>query len=166
MRYVGACSSAVEHGAHNPLVAGSIPAGPTNLFEARRIVSRVTHSTPTPHDDIARSRALAVDIADIIAETPAADTRVIDIHEHSSIADIFVICSGENERQLRAIYRSVIDEMGEAGQEPLRVEGDTLSGWMLIDFGDVVVHVFDKDLRTFYDLEGRWESAPVLLSIQ
>lgn len=116
-------------------------------------------------DDIAISRALAVDIADIIAETPASDTRVIDIHEVSTIADVFVICSGENERQLRAIYRAIIDQMGERGSEPIRTEGDTTSGWMLIDYGDVVVHVFDADLRVFYDLEGRWETAPVLLSI-
>lgn len=126
----------------------------------------MTDSTTTHHDDIARSRALAVDIADIIADTPAADTKVIDIHETSSVADVFVICSGENERQLRAIFRAIIDQMGDAGQDPLRTEGDTTSGWMLLDFGDVVVHVFDKDLRNFYDLEGRWESAPVLLSIQ
>lgn len=117
-------------------------------------------------DQIAESRALAVDIADIIAETPAADTKVIDIHEHSTIADVFVICSGENERQLRAIYRAIVDEMGENKREPLRTEGDTTSGWMLIDFGDVVVHVFDADQRAFYNLEGRWESAPVILSIQ
>lgn len=126
----------------------------------------MTDSTTTPQDDIAESRALAVDIADIIAETPAADTKVIDIHESSSVADVFVICSGENERQLRAIYRAVIDEMGDKETEPIRVEGDTSSGWMLIDYGDVVVHIFDDELRGFYDLEGRWESAPVLLSIQ
>ena len=117
-------------------------------------------------DQITQSRALAVDIADIIAETPASDTRVIDIHEHSSIADVFVICSGENERQLRAIYRAIVDDMGKAGHDPLRTEGDTTSGWMLLDYGDVVVHVFDEELRGFYDLEGRWENAPVLLSIQ
>lgn len=117
-------------------------------------------------DQISQSRALAVDIADVIAETPAVDTRVIDIHEHSSIADVFVICSGENERQLRAIYRAILDEMGKAGHDPIRTEGDTTSGWMLIDFGDVVVHVFAADLREYYDLEGRWSNAPVLLSIQ
>lgn len=117
-------------------------------------------------DQISQSRALAVDIADVIAETPAADTRVIDIHEHSSIADVFVICSGENERQLRAIYRSILNDIGKAGHDPIRTEGDTSSGWMLIDFGDVVVHVFDAELREYYDLEGRWENAPVLLSIQ
>lgn len=126
----------------------------------------MTDTTPNTQDQIAQSRALAIDIADVIAETPAADTIVIDIHEHSSIADVFVICSGENERQLRAIHRAIIDDMGKANHDPIRIEGDTTSGWMLIDFGDVVVHVFDQELREFYDLEGRWENAPVLLSIQ
>lgn len=117
-------------------------------------------------DEIAGSRALAVDIADIIAETPAADTRVIDIHGLTPIADVFVICSGENERQLRAITRTITDEMAKSQIRPLRVEGDTTSGWILMDFGDVIVHVFDVDLRAFYDLEERWADAPVLLSIQ
>lgn len=125
----------------------------------------MTDSTKT-HDPISESRALAVDIADIIAETPALETVVIDIHEHSAIADVFVICSGENERQLRAIYREVIDEMGKRKQNPLRMEGDTTSGWMLIDFGDVVVHIFNDEIRNFYDLEGRWADAPIILSIQ
>lgn len=120
----------------------------------------------TTNDDITQSRALAVDIADIIAETPAVNTKVIDIHDVSTIADVFVICSGENERQLRAIFRAIVGEMGDAGKEPVRTEGDTASGWMLLDYGDVVVHVFDADLREFYDLEGRWDTAPVLLSIQ
>lgn len=112
------------------------------------------------------SRTLAVDIADIIAETPAADTRVIDIHGLSTIADLFVICSGENERQLRAIVRTVNDEMSESGRSPRRIEGEPTSGWILMDFGDVIVHVFDAELRSFYDLEERWSEAPVLLSIQ
>jgi ribosome-associated protein len=117
-------------------------------------------------DEIASSRALAVDIADIIAETPAADTRVIDIHGLTPIADVFIICSGENERQLRAITRTITDEMAKAQVRPLRVEGDTTSGWILMDFGDVIVHVFDVGLRAFYNLEERWADAPVLLSIQ
>ncbi|HEV2074395.1 MAG TPA: ribosome silencing factor [Thermomicrobiales bacterium] len=117
-------------------------------------------------DEIASSRALAVDIADIIAETPAADTRVIDIHGLTPIADVFIICSGENERQLGAISRTITDEMAKAQIRPLRVEGDTTSGWILMDFGDVIVHVFDVGLRAFYNLEDRWSEAPVLLSIQ
>jgi ribosome-associated protein len=111
------------------------------------------------------TRQFAVQIADIIAETPASDTRVIDIHELSPIADFFVICSGENERQLRAINRAIDDELGKVGIQARRVEGDTTSGWILMDYADVVVHIFDADLRAFYRLEELWAEAPVLLSI-
>lgn len=126
----------------------------------------MTETDNSMADEIALSRALAVDIADIIADTPAADTRVIDIHGLTAIADLFVICSGENERQLRAITSAITDEMAKQDVRPRRVEGDAASGWILMDFGDVIVHVFDAELRDFYDLEDRWTDAPVLLSIQ
>jgi ribosome-associated protein len=116
-------------------------------------------------NDIDATRRLAMQIADIIAETPASDTRVIDIHQLSPIADFFVICSGENERQLRAILRTIDNELGKAGIAARRIEGDTTSGWILMDFADVVVHIFDADLRAFYRLEELWADAPVLLSI-
>jgi ribosome-associated protein len=119
------------------------------------------------NDDLIRaSRELAVNIADVITETPATNTTVIDIHELSTIADFFVICSGENERQLRAITRLVLEQLGDQGIEPVRVEGEPISGWILMDFEDVLVHIFDSDLRTFYNLEERWADAQVLLSIQ
>jgi ribosome-associated protein len=114
---------------------------------------------------IESTRQFAVQIADIIAETPASDTRVIDIHELSPIADFFVICSGENERQLRAINRAIDDELGKVGVQAKRIEGDVTSGWILMDYSDVVVHIFDADLRAFYRLEELWSDAPVLLSI-
>ncbi len=126
----------------------------------------MTDQTSNMMDDISTSRSLAIAIADIIAETPAADTRVIDIHDLSSIADVFVICSGENERQLRAIVRTMTEDLAKQNHRPLRLEGDPSSGWILLDYGDVIVHVFDAELRTFYDLEERWAEAPVLLSIQ
>src|SRR5699024_798687 len=110
---------------------------------ARSDFRRVTETDNSMVDDIAASRALAIDIADIIAETPAIDTRVIDIHELTAIADVFVICSGENERQLRAIVRSLTDDMAKQDIGPRRVEGDAASGWVLMDFGDVIVHAFD-----------------------
>ena len=119
----------------------------------------------TASNDIDATRQLAMRIADAIAETPASDTRVIDIHLLSPIADFFVICSGENERQLRAILRGVEEELGKAGIPARRIEGDTASGWILMDFVDVVVHIFDADLRAFYRLEELWADAPVLLSI-
>ena len=117
-------------------------------------------------DLIQASRELAVNIADVITETPASNTTVIDIHELSPIADFFVICSGENERQLRAISRLVLEQLGDQGIEPVRVEGEPISGWILMDFQDVLVHIFDSDLRAFYNLEERWADAQVLLSIQ
>lgn len=115
---------------------------------------------------IIQSRELALAIADVITDTPATDTRVIDIHELTTIADFFVICSGENERQLRAISRTLIDELGKRDIPPLHIEGEPSSGWILLDFADVMVHVFDQELRSFYDLEERWSTAPVVVSIQ
>ncbi len=117
-------------------------------------------------DLIQASRELAVTIADVITETPASNTTVIDIHELSTIADFFVICSGENERQLRAISRLLLEQLGDQGIDPVRVEGEPISGWILMDFEDVLVHIFDSDLRAYYNLEERWADAQVLLSIQ
>jgi ribosome-associated protein len=118
------------------------------------------------NDPVQQSRELAVTIADIVAETPASNTTVIDIHELSTIADFFVICSGENERQLRAISRLLMDGLSEQHIQPRRVEGESISGWILMDFEDVIVHILDADLREFYNLEERWAEAQVLLSIQ
>ena len=118
------------------------------------------------NDDVAQSRELALQVADIITETPARNTLVIDIHDLSQIADYFVISSGENERQLQAISRTLLEGLSESGTRPRRIEGEASSGWMLLDYGDVVVHIFDVDLRSFYGLEERWAEAPTLLSIQ
>lgn len=120
----------------------------------------------TQTDPLSQTRELAVAIADVITETPAVDTKVIDIHNLSTIADFFVICSGENERQLRAISRTILDNLDEKGISPRRVEGEPISGWILMDFEDVIVHVFDEDLRAFYNLEERWADAQIVLAIQ
>jgi ribosome-associated protein len=113
------------------------------------------------------SRELALKIADLIADSPASDTVVLDIRELSTISDFFVICSGENERQLRAIVHDVRDGLEEIGISPRRSdEGSTASGWLLIDYGDVIVHVLDVDQRSFYRLEELWADAPTLLAIE
>lgn len=112
------------------------------------------------------TRDLAVHIAEIISDTPASDTIVLDIHELSSFADYFVICSGENERQLRAITEAISMQLAEIGVRPHRVEGTPASGWIVMDYGDAIVHVFDVDQRAFYRLEALWQEAPTLLVIQ
>lgn len=113
-----------------------------------------------------QSRELALRIADLISDTPAANTLVLDIHHISPVADCFVICSGENERQLRAISRDVLEKMTEAGIRPERIEGNPVSGWILLDYGEVIVHIFDVDQRSFYRLEDLWAEAQTLLAIQ
>jgi ribosome-associated protein len=111
-------------------------------------------------------RELALRIADILAETPASDTVVLDIRDLSSFADFFVICSGENERQLRAISERLQEELREDGIRPQRTEGTPRSGWMVLDYNAAIVHVFDQELREFYKLERLWAEAPRLLAIQ
>ncbi|MFN8591265.1 MAG: ribosome silencing factor [Thermomicrobiales bacterium] len=111
-----------------------------------------------------RERALL--LADVISDTPARDTVVLDIHELSPFADYFVITAGENERQLRAINRIVSEKMAEAGIRPRRSEGSASGGWIVLDFDDVLVHIFSTEQRDFYRLEDLWSEAPTLLAIQ
>jgi len=117
--------------------------------------------------DVSASRALALQIADVIAEGPARDTLVLDIHGLTTISDFFVITSGENERQLRAIARDVRDELEKINVRPNRAdEGSTASGWLLLDYGNVIIHILDVDQRSFYRLEELWSDAPTLLAIE
>ena len=117
--------------------------------------------------DVSASRALALQIADVIAEGPARDTVVLDIHGLTTISDFFVITSGENERQLRAIARDVRDELEKINVRPNRAdEGSTASGWLLLDYGNVIIHILDVDQRSFYRLEELWSDAPTLLAIE
>lgn len=111
-------------------------------------------------------RNLALRIADILAETPASDTVVLDIRGLSTFSDFFVICSGENERQLRAISERLQEELSEDGIRPQRSEGTPRSGWIVLDYNDAIVHVFDQELRDFYKMERLWAEAPRLLAIQ
>jgi ribosome-associated protein len=133
----------------------------THSLEFRHIETLKRHE-----DRLTEARALALEIADILTDTPAADTIVMDISKRSSFADYFVICSGENERQLRAIATTVRSKLSDSDLEPRRSEGEAASGWLLVDYGDVIVHVFDVGQRTFYQLEDLWSDAITVLAIQ
>jgi ribosome-associated protein len=90
----------------------------------------------------------------------------LDIHELSPVADYFVICSADSERQIKAIVEAVTQLTKQLYQAlPWYVEGEAESGWVLIDYGDVVVHAFAPEVRAYYDLEGLWHRAPVLLKM-
>lgn len=87
----------------------------------------------------------------------AEDIRVIGVTELTSLADYFVIASGTSTTQVRALADYLDKELGEQGVQPLRVEGYETSTWILLDYGTVVVHIFGRDTRAFYDLERLWK---------
>ncbi|WP_075719653.1 ribosome silencing factor [Roseburia sp. 499] len=91
-----------------------------------------------------------------LSEKKAEDVRIIDISEISPIADYFVIASGANANQLQAMVDAVDEELTKAGYTAKQVEGNRNSSWILMDYNDIVVHVFSKEDRLFYDLERIW----------
>ncbi|MDO4339968.1 MAG: ribosome silencing factor [Eubacteriales bacterium] len=90
------------------------------------------------------------------------DIKVIDIHEVSVIADYFIIASGTNQNQVQAMVDNVEEELGRAGYEAKQIEGTKNSSWILMDYGDLIVHVFDEENRLFYDLERIWRDGKIL----
>lgn len=90
------------------------------------------------------------------------DIKIIDIHDVSVIADYFVIASGTNQNQVQAMADNVEETLGKAGYEPKQIEGSRNSSWILMDYGDLIVHVFDEENRLFYDLERIWRDGKVL----
>ncbi|MFO7320621.1 MAG: ribosome silencing factor [Chloroflexota bacterium] len=104
---------------------------------------------------------------DIVEERKAEDIVLLDLGPDTIIADYFVICTGGSDRQLRALIQYIRDGVKEtANRLPYATEGEPASGWVLMDYGDVVVHLFLEEERRYYDLESFWKSANVLLSIQ
>ena len=97
-----------------------------------------------------------------IDDKKGQDIKIIDIHNVSVIADYFVIASGTNSNQVQAIDDNVEEQLGRAGLEAKQIEGNRNSSWILMDYGDVIVHVFDEENRHFYDLERIWRDGKVL----
>jgi ribosome-associated protein len=118
-------------------------------------------------DTVIEAVDLARAIVDIIADKKGEDIVLLDIREQTLIADFFVICSGTSERQLKAIIDGVTDELRKSHEvKPRYVEGDSSSGWVLLDYSDVIIHAFSPEARAYYDLEGFWHGAAVLLKMQ
>jgi ribosome-associated protein len=113
---------------------------------------------PSNHE----AAALAQAAAQLAWEKKAADIRILAVTGVCSYADYFVICSAPSERQAGAIARSVDDGLRRGGQRPLSSEGLKQGNWALLDYGDVVVHVFLDSAREYYDLEGFWSDAGTL----
>ena len=92
---------------------------------------------------------------------------MLDIRRVSLLADYFVICSGDSERQVRAIVGEILEKVKkEARIVPLSVEGGASSGWVLVDYGSVIVHIFAPSLREYYSLEKLWSEATMVVRVQ
>ena len=113
--------------------------------------------TPTPRLTVTDSESLARLAAEACDDRKAVDIRLIRVEEISSLADWFVICNGLSDVQVRAIARSVEDTLEEAlGRLPLRREGQTEGRWVVLDYGELIVHVLTPQERAYYDLEAFW----------
>lgn len=91
-----------------------------------------------------------------LSEKKAEDIRIIDISEISVIADYFIIASGSNANQLQAMQDSVDEQLYKDGYHAKQIEGNQRSSWILMDYSDIIVHIFSKEDRLFYDLERIW----------
>jgi ribosome-associated protein len=103
-------------------------------------------------------------IVSVASDKKAEDVVLLDVSQQSVITDYFVLCNGTSDRQLKAIADGILEQTRkEAHAKPRLTEGSAESGWVLIDFGDVIVHIFSPQKRRYYDLEGLWRDAKVLL---
>ncbi len=103
-----------------------------------------------------QSLEMAKLVIDALEDKKAEDIRVIDISEVSVIADYFIIAGGSNRSQIQALCDNVEEKLGRSGYPAKQIEGYDTANWILLDFGDVIVHIFDKENRLLYDLERIW----------
>lgn len=95
----------------------------------------------------------------LLSEKLAEDIVVIDMSEHLGIVDYFILCSVKSERQCFAIARHVRDAMGKLGIKPQGIEGEQSGAWIVMDYGDIVLHIFLESVRLYYDIDGLWSDA-------
>ncbi len=102
-------------------------------------------------------------LLDIYVETAlerkAIEVVVLDVRGLTSVADVFIICSGRSNRQVTAIAEFILTDLKKHGIKPLSIDGKKEGHWILLDYGHVVIHVFYEPVRKFYDLEGLWTDA-------
>jgi ribosome-associated protein len=104
--------------------------------------------------------------ADAASDKKASDVLLLDVREITTIADYFVICSGNNARQIQAIADAVDEALRAQGARPLNREGVADTGWLLLDFGDIIVHIFGPKEREYYRIERLWNEAKTVVYLQ
>jgi ribosome-associated protein len=118
----------------------------------------VKQERPTPVDP----RELALAAGRAAAEKQAEDVVILDVGAVIAITDLFLLCTGATQRQVKTIVDAIEERLRELGEHPVRREGGSENRWVLLDYVDVVIHVFAPEERDFYDLERLWRDAPVV----
>ena len=98
-----------------------------------------------------------------IEDRKGEDTLVLDLREIASFTDYIILCGGGSERHVQAIVDAIVDQLRDRGAKPLHVEGYEQANWVLIDYVDILVNVFTRETRDFYQLERVWRDAPVII---
>lgn len=109
-----------------------------------------------------KSRDLAVKAAEAALKKKALDVTILELSGLTVIADYFVICSGESTTQVKAVAQFIEDTFAQERLKPLGIEGVAHSHWILLDYGDVIIHVFEKETRAYYNLEKLWMDAKTI----
>lgn len=112
---------------------------------------------PETRDKIATPEELAEFVVAILDELKAEDVRCLDVRHLTSITEFMIVASGRSDRHVRALADALIERCEERGRRPLGVEGQSGGEWVLVDLGDVVVHVMLRRTREFYDIERLWD---------
>lgn len=136
--------------------------GTSNVYWRARLAKRITRreSATTETPETARR------IVDLLTDRQAEEIALLDISGIASFADYFVIASAANARQMRAVVTTLTKELREEGVKPRHQEGEPDSGWVLLDYGSIIVHVFSPELRARYNLEELWSDAKEVVRVQ
>lgn len=106
-------------------------------------------------------------MVDTILDKKGGDVLLLDIRDEVIFTDYFLICNGENDRQLKALAESIAeDAKNKADLAPWGIEGEASSGWVLLDYGALIVHLFSPDKRVYYNLEELWSNGHIVLRMQ
>ncbi len=109
-----------------------------------------------------RAKELVITAAHAASAKLATDLVAIDVSEQLYITDAFLLASASNDRQIHAVVDGIEDALRESGAKPVRREGERDGRWVLLDYGDVVIHVLHTEERTYYDLERLWKDCPAI----
>lgn len=113
------------------------------------------------------SLELAHLLVDTIVDKKGSDIILLDLREQAGFADYFLICNGDNERQLKTLAETITEHAKKnANALSQEIEGEASAGWLLIDFGDLVIHVFSPEKREYYRLEDIWDKAHIVIRMQ